>query len=351
MLKDIDIKQNEIDDIEQTEDEIDYIKDEVLTYSASYSVFEYTNKLKKGIFYKPNFQRNSVWNHRGKSRFVESILMEYPIPQVFLYKEKGREAYLIIDGFQRLSTLNSFINDEFPLTDVQEKYKGKRYSELDDDDQEKFSSRQLMATIVRQVNPDDAQTLYYIFERLNTGGQNLNNMEVRRAINYGELIQGLEEANRNIYWRKILGKKEVDERFTDVELILRLFAFVDNWEKEKNEMNDYTSSMKPFLNLYCHKNKNKNKKTLIDLFYKTSQNVVEKIGEKPFTLYTRPNYVLLDAVMSSIMLAGGDIQNLKEKFESLKNDPSFKNIYEAGRGTISVKNVNDRMKIATSILK
>lgn len=346
-----DVKQNEIDEIEEAEDEVDEIKDEVLTYSASYSVFEYTNKLNKGVFYKPSFQRNSVWNQRGKSRFIESILMEYPIPQVFLYKEKGREAYLIVDGFQRLSTLNSFIKDEFSLTDVQERFKGKRYSELEGDDQEKFSSRQLMATIVRQVNPDDVQTLYYIFERLNTGGQNLNNMEVRRAINYGELIKSLEEVNKDVYWRKILGKKEVDDRFIDVELILRIFAFVENWNMKKSEMDNYTTSMKPFLNLYCHKNKNERKENLIDLFLKTTETIVNSIGEKPFTLYTRPNYVLLDSVMSSVMLAGGKIRDLKEKFNYLKRDEDFKNIYEAGRGNMAVKRINDRMKIATSIIR
>lgn len=344
-------EEQDIQAVEHGDEERDILKNEVLSYNASYSLYEYSEKLAKKVFYKPEFQRNSVWNTKGKSRFIESILFDYPVPQVFLYKAKDKEAYLIVDGYQRISTIASFFANEFKLTDVADAFNNCRFSDLTVDAQEKLRCAQLNACIIRQIDPDDIQTLYYIFERLNTGGQNLNNMEVRRAVNYGPLMICMEELNKDENWRKILGKVKPDNRFIDIELLIRLLAFYEEWDKNQSCVRTYVSSMKPFLNEYCHKNKDKNKTEFAKIFKQTTALIIKELGEKPFTIYTRPNYVLLDSIMTAILVNGVNIKDLKLKVNRLKEIPEYKSIVEAGQGTISVRNVNERLKIACSVIK
>lgn len=343
-------EEKEISKVEATEEEKDVLTSEIINSPASFTLPEYSNKLNKGIFYKPNFQRNKVWNPKGQSRFIESLLFDYPVPQVFLYKEQKKEAYLIVDGYQRISTIHAFLNNEFKLQDVCDEYNKKDFKNLPEDAQERLRNRQLNACIIRQINPDDIQTLYHIFERLNTGGQNLNNMEVRRAVNYGTLIQELEKLNTDENWRKILGKKDVDKRFTDLELILRLCAFYEKWDAEKAEMQNY-KSMKSFLNEYLHHQQHEKKEEFCKRFKKAAKFIIDELGDKPFTLYTRYNYVLLDSVMTAVIKTDSEIEEFKDKFALLKDNQEYKEIYEAKQGTISIKSVNDRIRIATSILK
>ncbi len=340
----------DIEEIEHTSEEIDKIASEIITYPASFSLEEYNRRFKEKIFYKPDFQRNKVWNQRGKSRFIESLLFDYPIPPVFLYKIVEKETYLIVDGYQRISTINEFLEDNFKLVDVNEKFIGKTFSLLPKNFQEKLKSAQLSACMIRQIDSSDIQVLYGVFERLNTGGQNLNNMEIRRAINYGTLIKSLEDLNKDSNWRKILGKDSCDNRYTDVELLLRLVAFYYDWNKEEQVLNTYKTSMKPFLNIFCHNNKNKNIDEFCEKFKSVADLLIRELGEKPFTIYTRPNYVLLDSVITALMLSDTSITNLKERYEILKNNEDYRKIYEAQQGTISTKNVNDRLKIAYSVL-
>lgn len=340
----------EISKVEANDEEKDVLTSEIINMPASFTLPEFSNKLNKGIFYKPNFQRNKVWNAKGQSRFIESLLFDYPVPQVFLYKEQKKEAYLIVDGYQRISTIHAFLNNEFKLQDVCDEYNHKKFDELPEEAQERLRNRQLSACIIRQINPNDIQTLYHIFERLNTGGQNLNNMEVRRAVSYGTLVEELEKLNTDENWRRVLGKKEVDKRFTDLELLLRLVAFYEKWDDSVAEMRDY-GSMKPFLNRYLSENRDNSKKDFSSRFTKATKFVIDNLGDKPFTLYTRYNYVILDSVMTAIIARDSEIENLKEKFEQLKDNVEYKAIYEAKQGTISLKSVNDRVRIAMSVLK
>ena len=64
----------------------------------------------------------------------------------------------------------------------------------------------MRATIIQQLKPNDSSSIYHIFERLNTGGVNLNPMEIRQCIGYQPFIQMLEQVDRVDSWRAVLGK-------------------------------------------------------------------------------------------------------------------------------------------------
>lgn len=344
----------EVEEIEKEEDNTEYddiSNNEIVSFNASYSLPEFSKKLKEKVFYKPKFQRNSIWDNRRKSRFIESLIFAYPVPPVFLYKNPKEEQYIIVDGFQRIDTINSFLNNDFALKQVSNSIKDCFFNDLSIEYRRILENRQLSCVIIRQVIPDKQEILYNIFERLNTGGQNLNNMEIRRAIYYGKLMQELEKINEDVNWRKILGKQEIHERFLDVELILRVLAFSEKWNNAENFVCGYTNSIKPFLNLYTIENRNKNIDAFKEKFLNITEQIINELGEKPFTPFKKVNYVLLDSIMTALIIRKNKVIDLKTKKRELENDNTFKEIYEAKQGTLSPKNVNNRIKIALDYLK
>src|SRR5690606_19752502 len=84
-----------------------------------FSVFEYLRQLDKGkITIQPDFQRNQVWNNKQKSRFIESIILNFPLPPIYLNETKD-SAYIVIDGLQRTTALKQFYSGEFALTGLE----------------------------------------------------------------------------------------------------------------------------------------------------------------------------------------------------------------------------------------
>ena len=100
----------------------------------SASVFQLKRKWEKTppmLNLTPDFQRGLVWKTKQKSELIESILMGIPLPLIYV-KEDEKGVYLIVDGKQRLSTLFSFINNEFALdklTILKDK-NGSRFADL-----------------------------------------------------------------------------------------------------------------------------------------------------------------------------------------------------------------------------
>jgi hypothetical protein len=84
------------------------IKFTITSYGADYTVDTLIRRLKTEAFYVPQFQRRFVWSQRHASRFLESLLMGLPVPGIFLYREPQTNRHLVVDGQQRLRTLQYF---------------------------------------------------------------------------------------------------------------------------------------------------------------------------------------------------------------------------------------------------
>ena len=147
-------------------------------------------KTKRWLNLHPEYQRRLVWDRKKKSLLIESLLMNVPIPPVFLF-EYDLNRYETMDGQQRLNTIVDFYNNRFKLSGLKtwRNLNGRTYDDCPPRIQRGLDRRRLSAVILlaesssKLTSANDVRRT--VFERLNTGGQNLNAQELRNCIYAG----------------------------------------------------------------------------------------------------------------------------------------------------------------------
>lgn len=321
----------------------------ITSYGADYPVDSLVKRIDAGDILVPTFnwnrpekaeivgfQRQYVWPRPKADRFIESLLLGLPVPGVFLVKEPSG-VLLVLDGHQRLHTLQSFyggvINEEvYKLSDaVQQRFVGQRYKDLDTEDRRRLDDSIIHATVIRQDEPtEDQSSIYTIFERLNTGGVNLQPQEIRVALYHGEFVRVLQELNNDKSWRAMVGLKS--KRLKDMEMILRFFAFFYYAEK-------YDAPMKNFLNRYMATNRHLKKQpeqSLREIFDRTTRTILSGIGDKAFRPKRSVNAAVVDSIMTGVakrLMTRGEVSDpasLRGAFESLIGDAKYLEATETG---------------------
>ena len=213
---------------------------------------------RKTIELDPSFQRREAWTLSRKSKFIESLIMGLPIPEIVLAEKKGKPGqFIVIDGKQRLLTLQQFVGSQMSqdvpplvlsgiptLTDLN----GKTYEQLQQepcftDHLESFRSQPIRAVVVK--NWPDENFLYLVFLRLNTGSVPLAPQELRQALHPGPfLVFANKRSADSKALQACLRIDKPDFRMRDVELMVRFFAF-------KKFMAEYRGNMKKFLDETC----------------------------------------------------------------------------------------------------
>ena len=216
-----------------------------------FSIFEYIRQLSKGkIVIQPDFQRNQVWKPVQKSKFIESIILNFPLPPIYLNETK-ESTYIVIDGLQRSSTIDKFYRNEFTLTGLEAlpKYNGYKFCDLPESIQSKFEDKKLTVFVLKPSTP--MIVIYDLFNRINTGGTQLNRQEVRNCIFRGKSTDLLKELSEKVYFKEAIGYGVKETRMKDREVVLRYIAF--RWFDYKNEytgdMSDYLESAMKKINL------------------------------------------------------------------------------------------------------
>lgn len=113
MKNELDIDESLDDEIDNDESEIAIFKYSITSYGADYPVDGLVKRLRDGNIFIPSFQREYVWNLSDASGFIESLLLGLPVPGVFLAREDDTQKLLVIDGQQRLKSLEFFYNGIF----------------------------------------------------------------------------------------------------------------------------------------------------------------------------------------------------------------------------------------------
>jgi hypothetical protein len=342
-------RQTQIIDKVAPSDDIIPFQYSITAYGADYPVDSLVKRISDGSIFIPPFQRGYVWDRKRASRFVESLLLGLPVPGIFLSREETNRL-LVIDGHQRLRTLEYFYKGifkdgkEFSLQDVQEKYQGATYQSISEEDRRRLDDSILHATIVRQDEPsDDDSSVYHIFNRLNTGGLNLNAQELRACLYHGELNDLLKTLNENSCWRELFGP--VSSRLRDQELILRFLALYFG--------DKYSKPMAGFLNKYMGANRHlklQSSEQITQVFNNTVETLNKHLGRNVF----KPRGALMAAIFDSVMvgiarrLEKGDIKDIKalnRNYIALLSNKGFIGATETH--TSDEENVVKRIELAT----
>lgn len=252
----IEIQNARNEGIDLSDVSLENLKREEKPYDASQIKFRFSNfsiaNIKDMIdagdlCLSPDFQRNLVWDNRRKSRLIESILLGIPIP-VFYMASDAESKLDVIDGLQRLSAIRDFMENKFPLKDLEylkscnDCYFDKIGSNhLDLKFTRRFKQSQFTFNIIDETTPGAVK--YDLFRRINTGGRSLNPQELRNCLASEKLRSALKAMAHSQEFIDTIGKKSVsDIRMAAQELALRFILFRMMHLADKN-LNSYTQPM------------------------------------------------------------------------------------------------------------
>lgn len=336
-------------DDESTKDDVLAKKFQITSYGADYTVDSLVKRMNANAFKIPIFQRRFVWTLKHSSKFIESLLMGLPIPGIFLYKQPDNR-HLVVDGQQRLRTLQSFYQGtfgekKFRLSGVREPWAGKTFDELDPSDRLKIDDSIVHATIFQQDIPADVNdSIYFVFERINTGGIRLSSQEIRNCISEGPFIRLVKELNEDENWRSVFGS--VNKRAKDEELIVRFLAmYLDG--------HNYSRPMAKFLNDFSSRMNIESVGSLQSagkIFRETIKIVNRALGAKAFRPVRALNAAVFDAVMTGLAVrlaqspSPSDVA-VKGAYDGLLADDKFRRGWL--RSTADEEMVKLRLELAT----
>lgn len=231
---------------------------------------------------QPDYQREYVWRLKPElpSRLIESILLQIPIPPIYLGKLPNNK-FDVIDGQQRLTTLIKFIRNEFVLRKLEtlKGLNGSSFATLPMAYQDALLDASIRCIV---IDPGENQEIrYQIFERLNRGAMSLNEQEIRTCVYRGPLTDLLGELEGSEEWRKVKGTTEAEPRFAEREMILRFFALAAR-------IDFYAGNLKKFLNDYMNVAPKESAQivALRKSFLQTMQNVYAVFGANSGRLFT-----------------------------------------------------------------
>ncbi len=194
------------------------------------------DEFKKGnLFIDESFQRNYIWIRKDRVSLVETLLLGYPIPEIYLWEtgtdpNTGDTKYSIVDGQQRLRTIGQFIDGDLKLTDSglefdNPEYRTKTFEQLSPELRSALWSYKISIRFIKQaVLRDD---IVKMFLRLNRTSNSLNPQELRNAEFGGEFLKASESVASLSFWKKwnIFSEGEI-RRMTDIQFASTLLIFV-----------------------------------------------------------------------------------------------------------------------------
>lgn len=206
---------------------------------------KFTQKDSDGIteWFVPSYQRKHIWSDVQQARFIESLLINLPIPYVFV-SDTGSEALIeIIDGSQRIRTIARFIQNNLALENLNrlDKLNGFRFQDLTKATQRRFLRKTLRTIELRSITEDSRREL---FNRLNTGGTTLTGSEKRYGVRDGRFFQLVKELADSEKFHRLcpIAQAKADRREYD-EFTLRFFAYA-------NDRENFTHNVEEFLDSY-----------------------------------------------------------------------------------------------------
>lgn len=344
--------------IKAVEEKIQGVRTKNLDLSFNEILDMYTDE---ELVIKPEYQRLFRWSEGSQSRFIESLILEMPVPPIFVI-EREEGVYELIDGLQRISSylhfrgINPFPKDGedkkhflvLSECDIVPELNGKSYNELPKPLEIKLKRNFIRVEILRKES--DQRLRYHMFKRLNTGGEKLSDQEIRNCtirLLDGTFNDFIVEISGSKNFRKCISNvsDEKIEKLYDQELVLRFFAFKNYRDKYKHDVGD-------FLTEYMEAVSDP-KNTDIQFNYFDEKHIFEKtfyildntLGEQIFSgTNVKGNFITrfltyhfeafsigIQSHLDKIDVKDNEcLQRLKELFISIKKDVDFRAITTGG---------------------
>lgn len=260
--------------IENVDSQIIKIRTKSLDVSFNELYDMYKNK---ELTISPDYQRLFRWEEEKQSRFVESLILEMPVPPIFVIETEDG-VYELIDGLQRISSYLHFrgerlgeTDDDFLVLrgcDIVDDLNGLTFDGLPKTLQIKIKRSFVRMEVIKKES--EISLKYHMFKRLNTGGELLSAQEIRnctiRLLGSGG-INFLEECSKNSDFKSVIKRVAAEKRKTryDQELILRFFAI-------KNDIDNYRYPVTDYLTRYLEKITTKE----VQFDYEKEKNIFEQ---------------------------------------------------------------------------
>jgi hypothetical protein len=258
-------------------------------------------KLTDESIFIPHFQRRYVWTDPQASRLIESLIIQCPVPVIYLNQESN-ETLSVIDGNQRLTSIKRFLQNEFPLKGLTAypELEGSRFFELDPRFQRHIQNRTLRCIVIlKDTHP---QVKFDVFERLNSGATKLTPQELRHGLYFGDLMSLATHVVKENDLLSLLEIKQ-DKRMKAEELVLRFWALNEDFD-------NYRKPLSIFINNFAEHNRTlspQRKDYFTSSFSDVLTEVRKLLGPLTFRIFDRDlhvestfNSALYDALMIGV---------------------------------------------------
>jgi uncharacterized protein with ParB-like and HNH nuclease domain len=304
----------------------------------------------------PDYQREMAWDDARQSKFIESVLLGLPIPYIFvadIRDDENDEARLeIIDGSQRIRTLTRFLKDELRLSGLKklDKLNGFTFSDLPLARQRRFNRATLR--MIQLTEEADEEVRRDLFERINTGSVDLNEMEKRRGILRGSFLDLIEELSKDKKFRDLCSFDETAiNRREPQEFVLRFFAFLNNYQNfTADNINEFLSN---YLNRVNQDKAFDRKKMQAEFL--SMLNFVCKYFPKGFrqgkNLAKTTTRIKFESLSVGVALALREKENIIPKDTSWLNSDEFKKFTSSDASSSRVKVVKRIEYVRDQLLK
>ncbi|RGD75844.1 DUF262 domain-containing protein [Anaerofustis stercorihominis] len=310
------------------------------------------------LILQPSFQRKLVWNNKHKENFLQTILGQYPFPEVYfadgnIDTENIQSTKQVIDGQQRLSTIYQYIsdNDDLVLKNI------KKFKNLSQIEKELFLN---YTVVVRDLGKLSDIQIKEIFSRINSVNYALNAMEINNALYEGEFITTGKEIIKTKLLEKldVLSDSEIS-RMKDLEFIIILMTTIEigGYFNSNREIESY---IKKFEDEYPNKDKIKkcfisvltfinNLNLPIDSLWYRKSSIFTLISEIMFQIYRHDKCLPDTNIICDILIT------LEKKILQSKSNGTMDKYYEfynyIYQGTSSRKGRNVRGEILREEIK
>lgn len=317
-------------------------------YPIQYITDKYTAK----EYVIPKYQRNKVWSKHQKVRFIESLLLNYPIPLIFL-SEQDDGTLEIVDGVQRITTMADFLNNKFKLLSLDKltKLNSFYFSDLPLSEQRKLDNKPLRIIVLDETT--ELETRIDLFNRLNTSAEKATPAEIRNGILSQNSFQALIEslAKSKLFQHTVNLSDHALNRKIDIELVSRFFAYSNNYKRFKHNVTDFLTNYIVYVGSEWDDKTSpqKYKKQFNDTFEYANKNFYPNFLKNSKGQTPR---VRFEAIMCGLNLALQENHELKvnqEISEKLVNDPSFKRLTTTD-GANSQKRLSGRIEFVKNFL-